>query len=62
MMDFGDIPIYPFWNCMDRPDKSEILGGYITLTFQAFEIFYASSLFSHQKGLKSGIFSLWDEK
>ena len=23
MMDFGGIPIYPFWNRMDRPDKCE---------------------------------------
>ena len=23
MIDFGDVPIYPFWNRMDRPDKYE---------------------------------------
>ena len=22
-MDFGDIPTHPFWNCIDRPDKSD---------------------------------------
>ena len=26
MWDLGDIRIYPFWNRMDRPGKSEIIG------------------------------------
>ena len=59
---FWDISIYPFWNRMDGPDKSEKKLGYDIKYISKHLSFYELSLFSHRKVLKSDIYPLLPEK
>ena len=55
MVAFWDNPHYRFWDAHGQPDKSEnIFGTWYQLSKHL--TFYASTLISHQKGLKTNIF------